>query len=145
MSNYIFLDLHRERFGVSSMVKPALHGERCSLESPSWSSSVRPYFYIFFLFNFFKKKTSQPLVILSSHLSSTDLHVPLFTCSINSTNISSYTSTNNLLQRIREDCFIPRHSNMSLRDYMYNRFVCVLYSFWRWIAMVVIVLFLREL
>jgi len=48
-------------------------------------------------------------------------------------------------QRIREDCFTPRHSSMFLWDCMYNRFVCVLYSFWRRTAMVVIVQFLREL
>ena len=41
MSNYIFLDLRQGRFGASSMGKAVLHGERCSLESPSWSSSVR--------------------------------------------------------------------------------------------------------
>ena len=86
----------------------------------------------------------QPLATLSSHLSSTDSPVPLSSCSINSTNIFSYMYTNNLLQRIREDCFTLRRSNMFLWGYMYNRFVCVLYFFWRRIAMVIIDRFLRE-
>ena len=46
MSNCSFLGLPTPRsMWVPGMVKAASHGERCSLTSPSWSSSVHLFFF----------------------------------------------------------------------------------------------------